>query len=73
MTLQELAALPVGTRVRLFIEETLVHDEITRVYDYGTIESVGVPTHVAWDGGPLLYIDSKSPGWSDFVGDMEVV
>jgi hypothetical protein len=78
MTPQELAELPKGTRVRFFIDETQVHDEITKVYDYGKIAMSGAVTHVAWEdfgGGSnsvTTLIDTKSKVWEAFIGEMEV-
>ena len=63
MTLQELASLPKGTRVRL-----MLGDE----YEYATIGLSGAITHVTWDDGPTSLIDAKSQVWSEFVGEMEV-
>jgi len=71
MTPQELAELPVGTRVRFFIDwnENLE----TRLYDYGVIGLSGTVTHVDWADGPTSVIDTKGPAWAPFIQDMEKV
>jgi hypothetical protein len=72
MTPQELAELPVGTRVRFLIEDSSTQDETILVYDFGTIGIPGVVTHVSWDDGPTSLIDTKSKVWEGFIAEMEV-
>jgi hypothetical protein len=77
MTPQELAELPVGTRVRFFIDWNEENSEIPArtyaIYDYGTVGLAGVITHVTWDDGPTSLIDTKSQVWESFIADIEVI
>jgi hypothetical protein len=70
MTLQELAALPEGSHVRLFVQEDSTG---RRAYVNGTIVLAGLMPNVMWnDGGATSIIDTKSRVWTRFVGDMEL-
>jgi hypothetical protein len=76
MTPQELAALPVGTRVRLLIEDmvSLGDGEVERLgksYEFGTVVLQSSIVHVTWDSGPASLIDTKSKVWEPFIADME--
>jgi hypothetical protein len=68
MTLQELAALPVGTHVRLAWECYGLEHE------HGVIEVAGALTSITWFEGDVSgsLIDTRSQKWAGFVGDMEV-
>lgn len=67
MTPQELAELPVGTRVRFLV------DDDPEQYDYGTILVSGMLPHIKWDpsevweSGVTSLIDLNRPAWERFV------
>jgi hypothetical protein len=69
MTLQELAALPVGTKVRLFVEAC---ESKGAQYEYGVVNSSGVTMSITWDDDVRNLIDTKSQSWFHFVADMEL-
>jgi hypothetical protein len=72
MTLQELAALPAGARVRMQMDSVRVHDELTEVYEYATVIQGGNEVHLSWDIGTGSWISTKSLVWGSFVDYLEV-
>ena len=74
MTLQELAALPVGTHVRLAWECYGQGDAHWFEHEHGVIEVAGALTSITWFEGDVSgsLIDTRSQKWAGFVGDMEV-
>jgi hypothetical protein len=73
MTLQELAALPVGARVRMFMEYAEIADESMEVYEYATVIQGGNEVHLEWDNDMGTWISTKSLVWGSFVDYLEVV
>ncbi len=73
MTLQELAALPAGTRLRLSWE-CYEGDAHWIEYEHGTVEVAGALPLICWLEGPVSgsLIDTKNQKWAEFVRDMEV-
>jgi hypothetical protein len=71
MTLEQLAALPVGAKIRLWMDRFTIQDEKTDVYDYGEIVVAGPVVTVEWDGGYSSYIDTKCQTWNAFVRDID--
>ncbi len=72
MTLEQLAALPAGTRVRLWIDRCEKIDD----YDYGVVSQSGSITIIKWKVDwkeDELYqtIDTKSKSWEQFVIDID--
>jgi hypothetical protein len=74
MTPEELAALPLGTRVKFLEDENQIHDEVIRTYSYGTIKRAGAVAEIYWDdfdkveGVPsATIVDTKSSVWRDFI------
>lgn len=74
MTPQELAALPVGTRVQFDLR---VDESDAPVFDYGTVRASGGTCAIEWDaqdGSPPVtgYIDTKSISWARFIKDIGI-
>ncbi len=71
MTLQELAALPEGTKVKLDMRPDIG-------YDHGTIVRRGKTTYILWepeiDGttGATSIIHTEDEKWAAFVGDLSL-
>ena len=85
MTPEQLAALPVGTRLSFDLavvdgDEIILADQNTR-YDYGTITRAGAIVQVDWERPAELQdilpsasiIDTKSHAWMLFILDLAVV
>ena len=74
MTLEQLAALPEGTKVRLWLDQyTEIGDESIDVYDYGVVLGAGAAVRIEWNGdfNTTSLIDTKSPVWAAFVSDID--
>lgn len=74
MTLEQLAALPEGTKVRLWMDQyTEIGDESIDVYDYGVILGAGAVVRIEWhsDFESTSLIDTKSKTWEQFVRDID--
>ena len=77
MTLEQLAALPEGTKVRLWMDQytqrTEFGDESIDVYDYGVVLGAGAVVRIEWHGDfeSTSLIDAKSKTWEQFVRDIE--
>jgi hypothetical protein len=74
MTLEQLAALPEGTKVRLWMDQyTEIGDESIDVYDYGVVLGAGAVVRIEWRGDFALtsLIDTKSKTWEQFVRDID--
>jgi hypothetical protein len=76
MTLEQLVALPVGTRIGFVVDEEQIQDG-KKLFEYGTIVRSGNEVHITWDQDENLsqrtsIIDTKSSIWSPFVSGMEV-
>ena len=74
MTLEQLAALPEGTKVRLWLDQyTEIGDESIDVYDYGVVLGAGAVVRIEWysDFGSTSLIDTKSKTWEQFVRDID--
>ena len=80
MTPQELAALPVGTRIKYSLAPVVepLPDETEWGYDYGTIERSGTQVLVAWDAIDEFadvsqsFIDTSSLFWAKFIEDISL-
>jgi|HubBroStandDraft_2_1064218.scaffolds.fasta_scaffold72801_4 hypothetical protein len=74
MTREQLAALPVGAKIRLWVDRFTVGDETVDVYEFGEIVVSGAVVTVAWEGNNdtvSSFIDTKSPTWDPFVRDID--
>jgi hypothetical protein len=74
MTLEQLAALPEGTKVRLWMDAyTEIGDESIDVYDYGVVLGAGAIVRIEWGGDydATSLIDTKSKTWEPFVKDID--
>lgn len=73
MTPQDLAALPVGTRVS-FKNDVLPDEPENPAFDYGVVAARGSIVRIEWDTGipSGSLIDTKSPFWEEFILDIEV-
>jgi hypothetical protein len=61
MTLQELAALPVGAKLR---------QVLPGLSEYGTIVVAGKQAQIAWESGSTTLLDTQSVVWAHFVADL---
>lgn len=71
MTPQELAALPIGTRVRYLVETEPLE------YDYGTVKVNGMMPQIEWDAKDVYeaktnLIDLTRPAWIRFIEDISL-
>ena len=81
MTLQELAGLPVGTKVRFLMELFPLSDGsegFGAIYDFGTVVQSGVLVHILWDAcekdmSGVTIIDTKGAPWFAFIKELEVL
>lgn len=66
----ELAALPVGTRIKLALDGF-------SGYDYGTVAQTGVTVRLDWDehteAPEATLVDTASSLWYDFIKDISLV
>ena len=64
MTLEQLAALPEGTKIRLWL------DQYT---EYGVVLGAGAIVRIEWGGDyeATSLIDTKSMTWAKFVEDID--
>lgn len=73
MTLEQLAALPEGTKVRLWMDRYTLQDEEVDVYDYGVVLGSGPVVRIEWHGDFELtsLVDTKSKTWEPFARDID--